>query len=136
HPQSQMLSPEITDVIEQLETSAVHARASTEFQSFRSALLKLSPPSAKTTPVAEPDSASTALSMVFTHPMDYYQLAYPSGWQVTRNTPDGAIIAPVDGVQSSRNGNDVTHGVMLDLFDISLPDRSLTLEQATNRLLA
>ncbi|HMF01543.1 MAG TPA: M48 family metalloprotease [Terriglobia bacterium] len=136
HPQSQMSSPEITEVIEQLATPAIHARASADFQTFRSALLKLSPPSTKSPPLAEADSASGTLSMVFTHAMDYYQLAYPTGWQVTRNTPDGAIIAPVDGVQSSRNGNDVTHGVMFDLFDISLPDRSLTLEQATNRLLA
>src|SRR5207237_714723 len=44
--------------------------------------------------------------------------------------------APVDGVQASRNGDDVTHGVMFDLFDISKEDRSLSLEQATNRLLA
>jgi hypothetical protein len=29
----------------------------------------------------------------------------------------------------------VMHGVMTDLFDISVPDRSLTLEQATNRLI-
>jgi hypothetical protein len=68
--------------------------------------------------------------------MEYYRLGYPTGWQVTRTPPDGAIIAPVDGVQPSRNGDDVTHGVMFDLFDIAVPDRSLTLEQATNRLLA
>jgi len=45
------------------------------------------------------------------------------------------MIAPADGVQSSRNGNDLNHGVMFDLFDISVPDKSLTLEQATNRLI-
>src|SRR5207253_1978143 len=47
----------------------------------------------------------------------------------------GAIIAPPDGILSSRNGDDVTHGVMFDLFDIAVPDRSLSLEQATNRLI-
>jgi hypothetical protein len=42
----------------------------------------------------------------------------------------------LDGVQSSRNRDDVSHGVMFDLFDISASERPLTLEQATNRLIA
>jgi hypothetical protein len=67
--------------------------------------------------------------------MEYYRLGYPTGWQVTRTGPNGAIIAPTDGVQSSRAGDDVTHGVMLDLFDLSFTDHALTLEQATNRLI-
>jgi hypothetical protein len=85
----------------------------------------------------EPEEAVTsdATSSVFTHPMDYYRLGYPMGWQVSRTGPNGAIIAPSDGVQSSRAGDDVTHGVMLDLFDISAADHPLTLEQATNRLI-
>ena len=69
---------------------------------------------------------------MFTHPLDYYRLGYPAGWQITRTGPNGAIIAPADGVQFS---GDVKRGVMFDLFDISVPDRSLTLEQATNRLM-
>ena len=68
--------------------------------------------------------------------MDYYRLSYPDGWQVTRNGPNGAMIAPTDGVRTSRlNGDDLTHGVLFDLFDITVADRSLTLEQATNRLI-
>ena len=55
---------------------------------------------------------SDATSSVFTHPMDFYRLGYPSAWMVTRTGPNGAIIAPVDGVQSSRAGDDVTHGVI------------------------
>ena len=35
-----------------------------------------------------------------------------------------------------RAGNEINHGVMFDLFDVTVPDRSLTLEQATNRLIA
>jgi beta-barrel assembly-enhancing protease len=135
HPQSATLLPEISEGIEELASRALHARASAEFRNFRSALLRLNPPATKTSTDVD-DPASGMLSMVFRHPMDYYQLSYPSGWQITRNPPDGAIIAPVDGVQTSRSGSDVTHGLMVDLFDISLPDRSLTLEQATNRLLA
>src|SRR5262249_21775673 len=69
------------------------------------------------------------------HPMEYYGLNYPSGWQVLRPGAHGAMLAPADGMQASRNGDDLARGVMFDLFDISLPDRSLTLEQATNRLL-
>jgi Zn-dependent protease with chaperone function len=135
HPQSQTLSPEIAEQIEQLATSTVRARASAEFRAFRSALSRLPAAPAKAADVLEADTPSGALPNVFTHPMDYYRLSYPSGWQVMRTGPHGAMIAPTDGVQSSRNGNDLTHGVMFDLFDISVPDRSLTLEQATNRLI-
>jgi len=136
HPQSQTVALEIADEIERLSTPTRHARAGAEFRAFRSALLRLPAPSVKVAGAAtETDAASGALPQVFTHPMDYYRLSYPTGWQVTRSG-DGGIIAPVDGVQSSRIGNDVSHGVMFDLFDISLPDRSLTLEQATNRLIA
>jgi hypothetical protein len=133
HPQSQTVSPEIAEKIEELATPLRHAGAGAEFRAFRSALLKLPPPPAKT--VSEADATAGVLGNVFKHPMDYYQLGFPSGWQVARTSPHGAIIAPVDGVQSSRNGDDVTHGVMFDLFDISGPVRSLTLEQATNRLI-
>src|SRR5207245_3434476 len=65
------------------------------------------------------------------HPQDYYRLGFPSGWLVTSNGRNGAIIAPIDGVV----GADITRGIMFDLFDIAVPDRSLTLEQATNRLI-
>jgi hypothetical protein len=135
HPQSETLPPEITEGIEQQTVTTLQSRAGTEFRNFRSALLKLNPPPAKNPSEAD-DQASGVLSMVFRHPMDYYQFSFPTGWQITRNQPDGGIIAPIDGVQTSRSGSDVTHGVMFDLFDISVPDRSLTLEQATNRLLA
>jgi len=66
--------------------------------------------------------------------MEYYRLMYPEGWQVMRTGANGAMIAAPDGI-SSRNGVDLTHGVMFDLFDFAVPDRSLTLEQATNRLI-
>ena len=131
HPQSETLAQEIAEEIERF-VGVRHAHASAEFRAFRAGLQKLAYPLAKNA-AAEPPSDSTA--KIFTHPQDYYRLGYPDGWQVTRTGTNGAIITPVDGVQSSRNGDDVTHGVMFDLFDIAVPDRSLTLEQATNRLI-
>jgi hypothetical protein len=134
HPQAQILSPELIERIEGLATPTRNARAGAEFRTFRSALLRLPAPPVK--PAAtETDEGSGLLPNVFAHPMDYYRIGYPAGWQVTRTPPNGAMIAPADGVQASRNGNDLNHGVMLDLFDITLPDKSLTLEQATNRLI-
>jgi Zn-dependent protease with chaperone function len=139
HPQSQTVSLEITDKIDELAISFTRPRrADAEFRTFRAALLKL--------PVVDDphprqrddgsDQSTTVLPNIFTDPMDYYRLGYPAGWQVTRTgAPHGAIIAPADGVQSSRSGDNLNHGVMFDLFDISVPDKSLTLEQATNRLI-
>ena len=143
HPQSQTMTPEIAERIEQLATLLTRqSRADTEFRTFRSALLKLPITSVDAAPTRprqrdEGSDLSTAvLPNVFTDPMDYYRLGYPTGWQITRTgAPHGAIIAPADGVQSSRNGDNLNHGVMFDLFDISVPDKSLTLEQATNRLI-
>jgi len=131
HPQSETLAQEIAEEIERF-VAPRQAHASAEFRAFRAGLQKLAYPAAKNA-AAEPPLDSTA--KIFTHPQDYYRLGYPDGWLVTRTGTNGAIIAPVDGVQSSRNGDDVTHGVMFDLFDVAVPDRSLTLEQATNRLI-
>ena len=131
HPQSETLAQEIAEEIERF-VAPPHAHASAEFRTFRAGLQKLPYPAAKNA-AAEPSLDSTA--KVFTHPQDFYRLGYPDGWQVARTGTNGAIIAPIDGVQSSRNGDDVTHGVMFDLFDVAVPDRSLTLEQATNRLI-
>jgi Peptidase family M48 len=136
HPQSEMLAPEIADALDRLSSPTRTASASVEFRTFRSSLLRFAAPPAKPAAVTDVDPAADSLSNVFNHPLEYYRLSYPTGWQVTRTPPNGAIIAPVDGVQNSRNGNDVTHGVMFDLFDVSVPDRSFSLEQATNRLLA
>jgi len=135
HPQAQTLAPEIVEKIEELASPIRHARASQEFGTFRTALIRLAAPPAKSVTSADSDALSGILPNVFSHPMDYYRLGYPAGWQVTRTPPNGAMIAPTDGVQSSRNGDDLNHGVMFDLFDITVSDKSLTLEQATNRLI-
>jgi Zn-dependent protease with chaperone function len=132
HQQSQGVSLAIAEKIEELATPANPARAGAEFRTFRSALLRLPPAPAKDAPAAD---TSGALPNVFVHPMDYYRLSYPDRWQITPTGPNGAMIHPVDGIQTSRNGSELTHGVMFDLFDISLADKSLTLEQATNRLI-
>ena len=135
HPQAQTLSPEISEQIALLSVPVRRVRSDAAFRSFRAALAKLPAPPEK--PLAEDEKdASTALPNLFTHPMDYYGVNYPTGWQVTRIGSNGAMISPTDGVQSSRSGApDLTHGVMFDLFDISVSDKTLTLEQATNRLI-
>jgi Zn-dependent protease with chaperone function len=139
HPYSENVLEDLDVEIERIASSATSplatrsAHATPEFRSFQSMLQKIAYPVVE----KEPEEAITsdAVSSVFTHPMDYYRLGYPSDWVVARTSPNGAIIAPTDGVQSSRAGDDVTHGVMFDLFDLSFADRALTLEQATNRLI-
>jgi beta-barrel assembly-enhancing protease len=135
HPHSENVQEDPDAEIERTSLSPTvrPAHASAEFRSFQSALQKIIYPVVE----KEPEEAVTsdATSSIFTHPMDYYRLGYPTGWQVNRTGPNGAIIAPSDGVQSSRAGDDVTHGVMMDLFDLSVADHALTLEQATNRLI-
>src|SRR5437667_7080101 len=132
HPQSETIAPEIAEEIERLNTSFRHSRASGEVHACQTSLERLPYPIPKT---AVADTRPDSVSKVFTHPQDFYRLGYPDGWQATRTRPTGAIIAPTAGVRASRNGADVTHGVLFDLFDIAVPDRSLTLEQATNRLI-
>jgi len=132
HPQSDMVAPEIAEEIDRVTTAPRPPRVSQEFRAFQTALQRMAYPAAK---AAASDPEPDSISKVFTHPLDYYRLGYPDGWIVTKTGPNGAIIAPVDGMQTSRNGDDVTHGVMFDLFDSALPDRSLNLEQATNRLI-
>jgi Zn-dependent protease with chaperone function len=130
HPQSENLPSQIADEIERLSSTRLRpAHSGPEFRTFHTTLLKLAYPATdKETPENAP---SDAISSVFVHPLDYYRLGYPSGWQVTSNGRNGAIIAPIDGVV----GADITRGILFDLFDISVPDRALTLEQATNRLI-
>ncbi|HEY2379908.1 MAG TPA: M48 family metalloprotease [Terriglobia bacterium] len=131
HPQAKIISPELAGEIDRLSLQAHHAHDNAGFRGFRAALLKLSFP--EPVKAASPaDAPPDELANVFTHPMDYYRIGYPAGWQVTRTGANGAIIAPADGVQPS---GDVHRGVMFDLFDISGTDRSFTLEEATNRLM-
>jgi predicted Zn-dependent protease len=133
HPQSETIAAELAEEIEHATTGLRRPRVSPEFRAFQTGLQRAAYPAPRTPPASDPTPDS--ISKVFAHPQDYYRLGYPDGWVVTRTGPNGAIIAPVDGVQISRNGDDVTHGVMFDLFDTALRDRSLTLEQATNRLI-
>jgi len=106
-------------------------RQTPEFRAFRVALDRLPKPVAK-----EPEDLNIdALPNLYSHPLNYYKLGYPDNWQITRTLNDGAIIAAPDGLLSTRSGDDVTHGVMFDMFDLSTSDKPLTLEQATNRLI-
>lgn len=131
HPQSVTLSPEIVELTDRLALPQRRARASAEFRTFRTALQKVSYPVAE----AVAALATDTLPNLFRHSQDYYRLGYPSGWQVTRTGANGAIIAPAAGVQTMRTGDDITHGVMFDLFDLAAANRPLTLEEATNRLI-
>ena len=131
HPQPVTISPEIADQIDLLASPQRRARATAEFRAFRSALHKVAYPVLE----EEAPPAIDAVPNVFTHPQDYYRLNYPADWQVTRTGPNGGIIAPVAGIQSSRIGDDITHGVIFDLFDLSAANRPLTLDEATNRLI-
>jgi Zn-dependent protease with chaperone function len=106
-------------------------RPTPEFRAFSVALDRLPKPVEK-----EPEDLNTdALPNLYSHPQNYYKLNYPDNWQITRTLNDGAIIAAPDGLLSTRSGDDVTHGVMFDMFDLSTSDKPLTLEQATNRLI-
>jgi predicted Zn-dependent protease len=131
HPQSHNFSPELADEIDRLSTPARRARQSSGFTGFQTALQKVALPAPAKVALAADEPADT-LANVFTHPMDFYRLGYPAGWQVTRTGANGAIIAPADGVQFS---GDVNRGVMFDLFDISVANRSFTLQEATTRLI-
>src|SRR5262245_5800152 len=106
HPYSQNVQEELDAEIERTSAPATARAAHTtaEFRTFQSTLQKIAYPVAEKEP--EEAVSSDATSSVFTHPMDYYRLGYPSAWQVTRTGPNGAIIAPLDGVLSSRAGND------------------------------
>jgi beta-barrel assembly-enhancing protease len=134
HPHSENVLEDLDVEIERIAAPVkAPAHATAEFRNLQAALQRIAYPVVE----KEPDEAVTsdATSSLFTHPMDFYRIGHPTGWVVTRTGPNGAIIAPADGVQSSRAGDDVTHGLMLDLFDLSVADRALTLDQATNRLI-
>jgi hypothetical protein len=102
-----------------------------EFRTFQTGLSRVAEPVVNIeTPLPAPNEI---VPNVHAHPQDFYRLYYPDGWEVTRISSNGAIIAPADGIQSSRAGDDITHGVMLDVFDLS--DRPLPLDEATDRLI-
>jgi Zn-dependent protease with chaperone function len=128
HPQSQTFPQDVADKIDELSKPAVHARSTPAFQGFRTTLQKAALPIAAKPASNVADLPSNSLANVYTHPMEYYRLGYPTGWQVTRTGSNGAIVAPADGIQAG----DVKRGVIFDLFD---PAPSVTLEQATNRLM-
>jgi Zn-dependent protease with chaperone function len=131
HPQVENLSAELEDAIAELDTKPFRAVRSAEFASFQSALQRISWPVAEKETAGE--TANETLPNVFAHPEEYYRLSYPEAWQVTRTGPNGAIVAPADGIQNSPAGDDLTRGAMFDMF--SIPERPMTLEQATNRLI-
>lgn len=123
---------EIDDAIAEASVSGKRIPSdASEFRAFRSALARLRYPE----PVVEPTQGDLEESplTIYAHPENYYRVGRPDAWQVRVNGKNGAIIAPASGVQASRTGENVSLGVMIDLFDLA--DRPLPLEQATDRLL-
>src|SRR5260370_29051752 len=116
HPQSETIAPEISEEIERAATGVRRAHASPEFRTFRASLQRLAYPVARS---AVAESGPDSMSQIFTHSQDFYRLGYPDGWLVTRTGPHGAIIAPVHGVQASRNCHAVTHGLVFVLLAIA-----------------
>ncbi len=135
HPLAESPSEELENAIAELSKGPVRARKPAEFAGFHSALQKLAlPATEKGTPREATDETDDGtLPNVYAHPEDFYRMGYPENWLVTRTGPNGAIIAPPDGIQNSAAGDDLTRGVMFDMFPI--PERPMTLEQATNRLI-
>ncbi len=134
HPLTDGPSEELENAIAELSKGPVRDRRTAEFASFRSGLQRLAMPAEKETPKDPADeTAGETLPNVYAHPEEFYRLSYPADWQVTRTGPNGAIIAPADGIQNSAAGDDLTRGVMFDMFPI--PERPMTLDQATNRVI-
>lgn len=108
-------------------------RGTLSFRTFRSALVKLPKPAAKEPPATA--MATAAIPSVYSHPVSNIKLNYPEGWQLTPINVNGAILAAPNGIRRGTAGDDITLGVMLDVFDLTTADKKLTLEQATNRLI-
>jgi beta-barrel assembly-enhancing protease len=132
HPLPENRNAELDAEIERLAVPKRQLRATNAaFRSFHSSLSRFKDP--VVTQVLPSQLPNETLPNVHSHPMEFYRLYYPNGWQVRQITDNGAIIAPADGIQSLRGGDDVTRGVMMDMFDLA--DRPLGLEQATERLI-
>jgi predicted Zn-dependent protease len=132
HPlQEPIVSPESDADAVALPRPEHRVRPSLEFRGFQAGLQKLPKPLEEKTP----EVAGDPLPGLLVHPSNYYRLNYPEGWQVSRTGKDGAIVAPPDGLSTSTAGDDVVFGMMVDMFDLSTSDKTLTLEQATNRLI-
>ena len=108
-------------------------RGTLAFRTFQSALARI--PKAVVTEQPESALATTAIPNIYRHPVTNIKLNYPDGWQLTPINVNGAILAAPDGIRRGTAGDDITRGVMFDVFDLSTADKKLTLEQATNRLI-
>jgi predicted Zn-dependent protease len=130
HPANETLLDEIEAEIVRIGLPARASRASVDFRTFHTSLKRVPQPVLQNDP---PPTPNEIVPNIYNHPRDYYRLCYPQGWLVTSQAgSNGAIIAPADGLHV---GDDVSHGFMFDLFDISTSERPLTLEQATYRLI-
>jgi hypothetical protein len=134
HSQTESLIEELDAAIEASEDNPTRNRRSAHFTDFQSELQQIALPAEEEPADDSGKSETDALPNVYSHPMEYYLMSYPEGWQVTRRGQNSAIIAPADGIQNSFAGEDVSLGTVLDVFAID-PERALTLEQATNRLI-
>ncbi len=122
-----------SDVREPESDAAARVRTSIEFRRFHAALERAVKAAIADEKTVEPSVANDLVPNLFTH--DYYQLNYPEGWQVSRTGTNSAIIAPADGILTSTIRDDVTHGVILDILDLSQAEKPMTLDQATARVM-
>jgi Zn-dependent protease with chaperone function len=145
HPQGATAFEHLEGELSQSKTVRRKLSATPAFRTFHAGLVKLPLPADAAREVA----SNTLLPNLHNHPEGYYRLGYPEGWLVSPHGANGAIIAPpgaiqtsrtVDnarpgGVQTSRTVDNVGIGVMFDLFDLAPADRTMTLEQATERMI-
>jgi hypothetical protein len=137
HPFVEVLEPADADapaaVPAALAAPVVH-RPSAEFRRFHTALERVAKKLADETTAADPVVVDDLVPNSLTY--ENYTLKYPESWQVTRTGPNGAIIAPADGLRTSATvRDDITYGVMVDIFDMSVAERPMTLDQATTRVI-
>jgi beta-barrel assembly-enhancing protease len=125
HPQGAEAAVQLNSEIENQKSVARTLRPSADFLNFHSTLTHWALPPE----VPQPATPDTLVAASYAHPEALYKLLYPEDWQVIPYGKHGAIIAP----GARRVGNDLQMGVMFDLFDTS--ERTMTLEQATDRLL-
>jgi beta-barrel assembly-enhancing protease len=123
---------EVADTTE-VDAPAAH-RPTAEFRRFQTALRRLAKKLTQETTPPERVVVDDLVPNSLTY--ENYTLKYPEGWQVSRTGPNGAIIAPADGLRTSATvRDDITYGVIVDIFDMSVAERPMTLDQSTNRII-
>jgi hypothetical protein len=131
HPQSEETLNLLDQEIERHRPPQRVLSPGFEFFEFQGMLAKLSWPVAADSVLKKATEAE--LPEEYRHPEDYYRLRFPQEWQQKATSVNGAMIWAPGGLRSTMAEDDLRTGVLFDLFP--MPERQMTLEQATNRLL-